>query len=296
MKRPLAPVLLLLGGCSLGVDLDYEFVEELELCPRPPTGACDSAGQRLVFIISGGDLGREAPDGVAPGFDLDGTDVGVCGQDDYVSPDGERGIDNQFAPWIAFLEGLLPQPIPEARRAEILEGRELRMIEIEGVDDLADDPCVSLRMRDAEVPAGFDLADLDREAPMGVIDPGLAFDYTRPAAFDDEACIRDGRLFADLQDVLIPFGVAGPEVLVERHHASATLTADEDGRPRLVNGVEGGSVESATLDEILFDALMGMSLSTVVPPDLDLDESGACHSTSFVFTFEAVEARLGAPL
>ena len=76
----------LLTGCSGGEEPD----------PDPkPTSACGKGPTQAAVITMLG-FTAEEPEGVAPGFDIDGrasdtTDEASCGKQDYTGPDGMPG-------------------------------------------------------------------------------------------------------------------------------------------------------------------------------------------------------------
>ena len=95
---------------------------------------------------------REDPEGIAPGFNLDGRvsdedDEQSCGIPDYTSPDGEEGIDNQ----LAFIEPALGiaglGAAEDLLQSAIEEGGILIMMHVTGVDDLENDPEVQRMIR-----------------------------------------------------------------------------------------------------------------------------------------------------
>lgn len=70
---------------------------------RPDEGGPDSCdtGETLAFEIYLTAYAREDDEGRVPGMNLDGrvsdvTDEEGCHQVDFVGPDGEEGVDNQF--------------------------------------------------------------------------------------------------------------------------------------------------------------------------------------------------------
>src|SRR5688572_16556007 len=69
------------------------------------TAACSadpSEGIKSTAVLQKLALGREEPEGIAPGFNLDGVnsderDSRSCAKDDFVDADGNVGVDNQLA-------------------------------------------------------------------------------------------------------------------------------------------------------------------------------------------------------
>lgn len=234
-------------------------------------------------------IGREAPAGVAPGFDLDGVnsderDSRSCTKKDLVDADGHPGIDNQLATLMPLVD-LAGQGAVEALvQNSINEGRLLLIFELERFDDGRasltvlrgdDTPLVGT---DNFVLAGQTLG-LSDEAPLGAT---------------DDARI-DGNMFEtapfNLRFPVVVFGLLYDLALTE---ARIRFTINDDGS--LDHGVLGGA---ATIEQ-LFDFLRLASsqggdfvglLGSGVMDAGDLDRQGtACTKLSLGVTFNAVSA------
>src|SRR5262245_38108617 len=103
-------------------------------------GSAPSAGVKSSAVLQTIVFGREAPAGVAPGFDLDGVDSDErdsrsCAKKDLVDDEGHLGIDNQLAKLMPLID-LAGQGAVEALvQNSINEGRLLLIFDIERFDD-----------------------------------------------------------------------------------------------------------------------------------------------------------------
>ncbi|MBI4819634.1 MAG: hypothetical protein HY791_25400 [Deltaproteobacteria bacterium] len=234
-------------------------------------------------------LGLARPEGGrSPGFDLDAwtstkIDQRGCRQPDYVSPEGQPGVDNQFAEILPLIdvagEGALAAFIQNA----IDEGRLLIMPELREYG-----PDLNFRLlRGADQPLlGTDGRILENQTLA--LDPeGRVFGEYSGATFDGAT------LFVGPMDV--DFLVVVFEILyqVRLQHTRISITFDETGVGR---GVLAGAVDTAELRSVAKTAgeradidLLGI-LGTIFEDlaDLNQDPTGVCRALSMVATFETV--------
>lgn len=245
--RRAAPVLALVAlplvGCTQAVVFDG-YTYDLDPCgPQPPSCA---SSRDAYFVLRDLSIPPAGSGRTRDGFDLDATDDAICGQADFVAPDGREGIDNQLAPLLELYEGVAMVDVSAERRATYLRGEDLVVIGLRGVDDLVDDDCVEVVVRGARVPAGVPLESLDADGD-GLLDPGLAFDLGPPSLSDATACVQDGVLHARFADTLTQLPGFVAEVRSTR--ARARLALAPDGRS--ATGLVGGGIPLDDLEGAL---------------------------------------------
>jgi hypothetical protein len=269
-------VLALLGGCS---------EEEPRREPAPEPATCEAGGalDRAVVIQSMW-FGR-AESGVSDGFDLDGTTTASCGIADFVAPDGATGIDNAFAYLLPALELTEAAAVESLVQAAIDSGELLITLELEGLDDPLDDPCVDLVLGRA---SGTPMIGTD-----GRILPGQTLDRNPdiPSVRIEDVAVVDGVFEA-------PFEITLPVTIFEID-LEFTLV---DGRIRgqvfpdgSVVGAFGGGVDidyllSIALEENVDDDLHDI-LSTLLGAWADLapDATGECTQVSITFGYRSTD-------
>ena len=233
--------------------------------------------------------------GVSDGFDLDGRvsergDAESCRKADFTSADGRTGIDNQISQLLPIIEeqtgGLR---LDDVLQTAIDNGQLLIAIELLGVDDPMNDPCVTVRLRPV---AGTPLLGTD-----GRVLPGQTFDLVA----DGEVTTVEG---ATLTDGVLELGPAPVALPVQILDARFTLHV-EDSRMRLVRaddgtwqGVLGGGI---SVDEMIMVAqgltipsdLMGAVMLVLrTYADLARDSAGDCQSISATLAVDGVTAFL----
>jgi len=156
------------------------------ICDEDPT-RCDDEGhawvdlppeaepRTLVFVIDAFSLPPPDANGRVPGLDLDGRESGM-GTDDPETPCGEaradfvssiepvRGVDNQIATLVPTIEGLLDPTsctggvtagcLDQMLEDDITTGRLLLLIEVLGVNSLANDPSISIAVHHGSLRRG----------------------------------------------------------------------------------------------------------------------------------------------
>jgi hypothetical protein len=264
----------------------------------PPAVAC-AGGETYVFVLDRLDLGYAtgADESVVPGFDLDGlvsdgTDLASCRQEDYTSPDGLPGIDNQLGPAIVEVPGI---DVSGDLARDVSSGSLLLLVRLRHVDDLLNDDCVDADVLFAEMPAGMTAPEMaDDERFM----PGQTFDVSARTVYDDgtprvsfeRATITAGRLEAGSDDE-VPFQIPTPDGVAELTLMQPMVAADIDVNG-IYDGVLGGRLDTAdtiaalssAADPLLVDALVrGLA-------DLDPDDTGRCQSVSAAMVYAGVPA------
>lgn len=269
----------------------------------PPVCA---GGETYFYVMDSLAFAREESAAVAPGFDLDGRDSDFddplgCYQLDYESPDGRTGIDNQGALLAPSLEEVAETDLDAELEATVQSGEALLLLELEHVDDFADDPCVIASVMIGLLPSGVAMPTLDAS---GGFEPGQRFDvdarsvdssgmaHARVGARIEGGVLRTGR--ADLP-FLLPTGTGSSyEVTLRNGKLEASPTAMAVG-----GGVLAGGLEVESFVDWIADGrsvgmrddvrLVGESLA-----DLQPDATGdMCGRISVPFLFGGVEAERG---
>lgn len=182
------------AGADTGLNFDASGADTLEV-DEGPVGMCGPLAPTQVFVVSELEfVGEEG--GVTRGFDVDGyvsngTDPNGCRKVDLVDPEGNEGVDNQFAYILPIIENTGGQALPGLIQNAINEGDILIVFEVESADDLTNDECVSLSIGRGE---GAPFVDAN-----GRIGDGQTFDRNleiTPGRYE-EARIEDGVLRAE---------------------------------------------------------------------------------------------------
>lgn len=293
-RAPLAVLgvaLLLTGGCARIVDANgYGFDDVTPLCPPVTEDQCRS-GERFMYLVTELDTAREDTPGVLNGLNLDHSTDTVCGHEDFTAPDGTPGIDNQFVPLVLAAEASGGFDLAETSHQSVLDAMQLNLVDVTLVDDLEDDPCVQVTLRQGRPPAGMDASILDQEAPFGDVDVGVRLDYLTGAFMDPRACIQGGRLLVDFGGgrSRFPLGEEPIEISTSRNRINGRITPD-----RLLDTMQGGAVDTAEFSLAVEEGL-GFSPEAFLSGQADLDPNGAgrCESLSFGFELEGVRVEPG---
>ncbi len=228
--------------------------------------------------------------GRAQGFDLDGKnspagEEASCGHGDLLGPNGETGVDNQLAKIWSDLAPLVGTQVDALLQGAINEGRVLIMLELVGVDDLRNDPSVTLNVYRG-------LADPDL-GTFGLISPDQTFalDYAKPVSTVENVAIVDGVLEAGPVTLQIPIAILDLDIVAELYFGRAHLELAEDGT---FSGYLGGALN---LDEVITALLeTGASAETeLVKPlfeaNADMERvDGVCTFFSMGITVEGTRA------
>ena len=132
------------------IDMEQAWVEDM----TSPLSSCDVSThieRQWTGVIYELKFGREEPSGISLGDNIDqqvsdGQDPSSCYQSDLSSPDGEEGIDNQFAKIIPLIEAVGGEAIEGLAQGIINQGRLLMMLQLTALDDedLSEDDCFHL--------------------------------------------------------------------------------------------------------------------------------------------------------
>ena len=262
----------------------------------PDSGVPTTAQGRLLAAVNTLGFTRVDSTGHAPGFNLDGlvSDSGdreTCWKLDFLSPEGEPGIDNQLATLVPLFEGIGIGALEGLVQNSIKEGGLLIMLQADDLDSDLDDPDVSLRMRFGQ---GSPLLGTD-----GLLLSGQTF-HPSPEAEEitiDDARLEGGILSGGPFEAVLPVVVFGVKYVLPLHNAHLTAVPTYDGG--LEQGILGGEV---AIDDLMgianqaaaFDGsiLGGVTLVLNGRGDLGRDENGNRRRLSGAFTFTAASAYL----
>lgn len=263
--------------------------------PDPgPVDAC-SMGETRSFLISTLSFTREDPKThLAAGFDLDGIrsdgkDAESCFKMDFVSPDGETGIDNQLAGLIPDVDALAGGGVDTMMQGAINNGDLLILMDVEGVDDIENDPCVNVTVRSVK---GRPMLGTD-----GIVEAYQTFDPDPKSevSHGQNGKIEDGVLSVGPFELTIPIAIFDVAFKIHVHDAHIRFrVSGEDGIPK-TGLLGGGCVPQEILDGVAPGAGVDqyIPLLTVVlngSTDLAPDADGACQQLSATLQITTVEA------
>ena len=251
---------------------------------------CDDVGHTAVLIVQQFGFVREESPAVSNGFNLDDAVDGAstgCALGDYVSPDGEEGIDNQFAQLLPVIEDVGGSAISTYLQDAITKGDLLIMFEIEDVDDWENDPCVHVSM-------GYGVGQPNISA-HGWLEPWQSFDIAqeRPWARIENAAIVDGRLEVGPVDLQVPFSIFDFAWVINVLDARIRIDFDGHGGG---SGMMGGAIPVADMRQIVEEAEVGSGVRDAIElvadtfADLMPDEQGKCQAISGTLQHESVGA------
>jgi hypothetical protein len=256
--------------------------------PAEDRPTCDVADKSDVWVMDEIRFMREV-DGVSEGFDLDGTSDPICGIDDRTSPTGQPGIDNSFATLVPALEQTEAMAVESLILASINDGNLLLMYEFGGLDDRAEDECVSFEFLRGH---GLPLVATDGRVESHQTierDPSAS---TYPFA---EAAVVGGSIEVGPMQIDLPFHIFGLDLEFGLEDARIRVDLHEDGTS---SGIFSGAMDpqqvlDVAANEDVDDALYGILVALFAnTKDLKPDDTGACTRISVGFEFTARPAFL----
>jgi hypothetical protein len=258
------------------------------------TGDTCKTGETQAAIITELGFTRELKPGEAPGFNLDGkvsdgSDYLSCGKVDYTDPDGNKGIDNQLAGLVPEVEKLVGNAVDGLIKGAINDGQLVILMEMEGVDDLVNDPCVNVAVQIGE-----------KRPPSlgtdGVIEAYQTFtlDPKAERSHAEGARIENGVLTAGPFELAIPIAIFDVAFTLHVRDARIRFVIDEEGK---MQGYLGGGVVP---EEIVDGVKNGAGLADLIPKirvaleaSTDLaysDDTGKCGQLSAALAIHTVPA------
>lgn len=252
----------------------------------------DFVGETETTVMQWLNFGREEERGVTIGFDLDGAvttsrDRLGCAQDDFTSPEGEPGIDNNLALLLPLLDLAAENAVQSLLLNSLNEGKLLVFVE----RTLQADGSYEIRFRRGE--------DSPLLGTNGRLLPGqtLAL-HPDPQLGGAESATREGDVFeAHGFDVRLPAVVFATLYVLELKNARLRFELAPDGS--IEKGLLGGGIELEQIFEVIrtadsmlnpensIEALVGEALRDFA--DLAVRE-GRCQQLSAAIEFEAVPA------
>jgi hypothetical protein len=231
-------------------------------------------------------------DGASKGVDLDGENSVTgggsgCGVGDHLDPEtGMGGIDNAFGPFLPALELTEGAALEVYMQDLINSGEILILVEMEGVDDPADDDCVNVNLLRSQGEPTLGTDGLIASHQTFDRDPELPTSRAEGVSFDN------GRLNASPLEIGLPFQIFDIEHTFTLHES--TLRFDQ-GTDEAHSGILAGGVNKVDIISLVegrTDIEIGDLIITFVNSQADLwpDENGECQGISIVFEFNATPA------
>ena len=244
--------------------------------------------------------------GVIAGLDLDATTstrsdaavpVGACAHDDFDGTLGEAGIDNQVWRVVGCIRGFQEGDLIETTAtAAIKDGSRTMLMEIAGVDDVVDDPEVSVRLFSSTDPA-------PKDASGGILAGASLFVHEDVRFHGPPArgSIVDGILTTEPFDVRLQLKIQTIDSEYVFRDAQLRIELLADGTARGILGaywdvanfydINGGHFLARPASHFLGFNCAALHAAAYRMADGHPDpETGACTSLSSAHEVEAVQA------
>jgi hypothetical protein len=259
------------------------------------TAACGSEelgpSERSAAVMQSLALGREEPEGVAPGFNLDAAnsderDSRSCGKKDFADSEGRAGVDNQLATFIPLLQLTGDGAVEGLVQTAINEGRLLVIFDV----DRKADGSISLTVyRGEDTP----LLGTDGRILAGQT---LGLQAAQPILGETELGFHEnGVVEAGPFDISFPIVVFMILYELKLSNAYVRFNVMEDGS--FENGVLGGVATMEQLMDFLrtADTRAGGDFVSLIGPGLQdaadmVKVDGTCTGMSMGVTFRATPA------
>lgn len=265
---------------------------------------CTTSGEKTKgSVVTFATFARvvDSDKGIAEGVDIDGHasqqgDAPGCYKQDFQSPDGRPGIDNELATLLPLVEEFVGDDnIDALLTAAIANGQLLIMFAVHGVDDPRNDDCV-----DVQLGAGSGSPFLDTN---GDYEPYQTFGFDRdaaPVSTFARGSIRDGVLVARADNAVLPVRILDADFNLELRNAKLRfeVTPDPAGEGIRLSGIASGGVHVDTLKDIISELNVGGDVIGAVLPilsgkaDLLPNEDDICDHISAALKLNTTEAFL----
>lgn len=262
-----------------------------------PQHSCDSSvdnQRQWTGVIYELKFGREEPPGISLGYNIDGRnsdgqDADSCYRSDLRSPEGEEGVDNQFAKIVPLIEAVGGEAIEGLTQGIINQGRLLMMFHLTALDDerLLEDDCIHLE--------SFYGLGTPQIGTQGFLLSGQTFDRdtNRPATNSENLTLNEGAFEVRGLELDLPLEVFDQSYLFELDRVLIRGRFTPDGE---LHGFISGAldVEAVARRVEMIDG--GGMVAELVPrflrqqADLSPDQDGICRSLSMTLTFKAKRA------
>ncbi len=227
---------------------------------------------------------------VSDGFDIDNrvstmSDPMTCGIDDFTSPSGTPGIDNQFSALVAAINLATNNVLQTDIHNAINNGQLLISVSVQHVDDPMNDPCVDVVFRKVH---GTALVGTD-----GFLNPNQTFDVVATAPVSTvHASLVNGVIDVAPFTLALPVNILDADFVINLHNAHLRLTLAADGS---MTGLMGGGIEVSEISTIASGLTIGTDLRdqavSLAQANADLVFDGStCAQISAAFSFNAVPA------
>jgi hypothetical protein len=190
-----------------------------------------SDSRTMNVVVSAISFVKHNADRTIEGFDVDNVvttgifpDPSGCGLADSVSSTGQQGIDNNLSLTFETIDNLTNGAVDGLLKMAIEQGTLLIIWRMEGVDDLVNDPCVSMSM----------LKGAAGSPPLigtnGYLAPAQTFgvDATTPISHF-AGRIENGVLYAGPFEGIIPLQIFGVSANIRIHDAQLRGVINETG-------------------------------------------------------------------
>ena len=257
-------------------------------CASEPVDDC-TTGDGQVWVMRQIAFARFEDD-IAPGFDLDDSTGKVCGHDDWDSPWGTDGIDNNLARLIPALESTEAVAVEAILLQTINNGELLIVMEAGAVDSYEDDACIELDVMRGMGPVEVGSDDLLLPGQTVALDPDAEVTWLQTPR------IEAGVFHAAGFSMSLPFQVLNEAIRFDIRQGQLRMEVDPE--TRVARGFAGGGVNVAEILALVadlgVDAEVKDLLNSILPAmaDLDADGDGECEEISMALEFEAVPAWL----
>ncbi|MCB9777634.1 MAG: hypothetical protein H6742_03640 [Alphaproteobacteria bacterium] len=259
----------------------------------PDYGECGNPDDSWVGVMTSVTFARRADDGTTVGFDLDdhvseNGDSAGCGHADLSSADGVEGIDSAFSGLWPALAATEAGAVEGLMQDSITNGELLLILELERLDDVADDECVDLNLwRGTGTPlVGTDGVLLDSQtfattsttAPSSVPGIAVADGIVEGGPFDFDLPLQ-------VLDVELDFHITGA-------YLHAELVSEDEFHGYLAGVVPLEDILLIAAEEDLGSTADLLENLVTLAADIDLSGGGACDGLSIVLEFTGTRAFL----
>ncbi len=236
-------------------------------------------GDVRYFVVRELTFEVEEEPGISAGMNLDGitsddTDPRGCRKNDYTSPHGQEGIDNQLGFLVPLVEQTLGNVITGTVQSSINEGSLLVVIGLTGLDGGPQDDCVGLSV---ERGGGTPLIGTD-----GYIEPWQTFELQGEGGrnYAPDVQMSEDILLSGPFQFQLDLTIQGNDFHFEMKNSWARLDMNADGD--VISGEIAGGIDVPALSNTLMNVEAGDFATLVVPllrseADLAPNEDGRCQ-------------------
>jgi len=236
---------------------------------------------------------------LAEGLNVDGLvspdgDAASCGKRDYVSPEGEPGVDNQFGGLMPTIESKVGnENLGQLLATAIANGQLLILMSVEGLDDAVNDDAVTVK-----IAAGEGIPLLDSQGKF-ITYQTFGVDLETAPTSRVPGKVRNGVLEMGPGEAVLPVRVLDAKFNLDLHGVVGrfALTPDEKGGGVAMKGTISGGLETADFKGIIEklninkDAISAAVTLVGLLADLHYDDNlGTCTQISAGLRVEATPA------